>query len=176
MVIFLKTSQIAILKIGWAKHDQFSNRCLTIRSIFKQTVKNTPPQGAAAPRGSALGAPPEAAPVVLLQNVFENGPDFQTSVWKWIIFGSSYFQNRHWSSFWKFPNLAGDASYHCSAVLWVAWLGVGSTCFNLLRVAWPESRRSLVQPTTDQTLLADGLQRLFPKCSADSSGEGNLPS
>ena len=35
----------------------------------------------------------------------------QTNVWKWIIFGSSYFQNRRWASFSKFHNLVGDASY-----------------------------------------------------------------
>ena len=80
-------------------------------------LKSTPSPG----RSSALGAPPEAAPGVFFQNVFENGPYFQTSVWKctyfqtsvwkWTIFGSFYFQNRHLASFSKFQTWAGGASY-----------------------------------------------------------------
>ena len=45
------------------------------------------------------------------QTIFENGPYFQTSVWKWTIFGSSYFQTRHWASFSNFHHFVGDASY-----------------------------------------------------------------
>ena len=121
---------MAILKKGWAKYGPFSNkclkivpfsnRCLKIQSIFKQILKKYPSPG----RGSALGAPPEAAPGVFFQKMFENGPYFQTSVWnwtyfqtsvwKWTIFGSSYFQTRHWASFSNFHHLVGDASYHMS--------------------------------------------------------------
>ena len=117
MVTLWKTSPMAILKIGWAKYGQFSNRCwkigpfsnrcLKIRSIFKHILKKYPSPG----RGSALGAPPEAAPGVFFLNLFENGPYFQTCVWKWTIFRSSYFKIAIGLVFQNF-NLLGDASHH----------------------------------------------------------------
>ena len=80
------------------KYDPFSNRCLKMRSIFKQMFENTvhfqtcferiplaPPPAVAPGRCRALGRG-------IFQNVFENGPYFQTSVWKWTILGSSYFK------------------------------------------------------------------------------------
>ena len=113
----------------------FSNRCLKIRSIFKQILKKYPwrrlrrrPQGAAAPWGGGF-----------FQNMFENGPYFQTSVWKWTyfqtfvwkwtIFGSSFFQTRHWASVSNFHHLIGDASYHWRWVLgacpFASWVSRG---------------------------------------------------
>ena len=35
----------------------------------------------------------------------------RSKVWRFTIFGSSYFQNRHQASFSQFCNLVGDASY-----------------------------------------------------------------
>ena len=103
-----KICLMATLKIGWSKYGPFSNRCVNILTIFKQTLKKKTCPG----RSSALGAPPEAAPGVFFQNMFENGPYFQTSVWKWTIFGSSYFQSGHQAFFSNFHHLVGDASYH----------------------------------------------------------------
>ena len=81
MVKFWKTSQIAILKVGWAKYGALSN-------IFQ---KIPPPRGAAAPGGDAGGG---------ARGIF------QKNVRKLFIFSSSYFQNRHLASFSKFQHLA----------------------------------------------------------------------
>ena len=43
---------------------------------FQTNIEEYPSPG----RGNALGAPPEAAPGVFFQNMFENGPYVQTSV------------------------------------------------------------------------------------------------
>ena len=87
MVKCWKTCQMAILKIGWAKYSQFSNIFLSI-PLAKPPAA---PPGRCRPQGRGY---------------------FSQFVWKMIIFGSSYFQNRHWASFSKFHHLAGYASYH----------------------------------------------------------------
>ena len=69
------TSQMAILKIGWAQYGPFSN-------IFLYTP------------GAASSGAPRALP--------RPGKGyFSKLVWKLTIFGSSYFQNRNLASFFK---------------------------------------------------------------------------